>query len=319
MAPVELHWPLGQPETEYIHEYPGRHGRLQTRRCPAEGCDCSWCSCHAQAGRPRNKFAAEQSRENFLQTTSIRGGPLTSNKIDFPPRKLTAAIRKPPGQPPLPARSEPYITSYNSTYAGKGTLGKAYDTSSNINIQKNWYDPTEHVWFGESHVRSDFPDWGKVQQAPQNQRKRAIGPQPAFTASSNYQTDFQKPLRGYATRVTHKEGLVNSMPIAMETVYRHDYNSIPSAAASEARAAATSAQLDAVSSAAAEASRQADPVTQRPPQEEPVHPAVAARIDHILNFAGQQEGPFRAGKRMAAALPALQECWDGMMCFMAQW
>ena len=95
---------------------------------------------------------------------------------------------------------------------------------------------------------------------------------------------------------------------------RHDYNSIPSAAASEARAAATSAQLDAVSSAAAEASRQADPVTQRPPQEEPVHPAVAARIDHILNFAGQQEGPFR----VSSCWPCICRVLDDDMLVLAE-
>ena len=76
---------------------------------------------------------------------------------------------------------------------------------------------------------------------------------------------------------------------------RHDYNSIPSAVASEARAAAAVAQLDALSTAAEEARyRPAAPAAaQQAPQKEPVHPAVAARIDHIQNFAGQQEGSFR--------------------------
>lgn len=57
-------------------------------------------------------------------------------------------------------------------------------------------------------------------QASQIQRKRLIGPQPPFTASSNYQSSFQKPTRGYAQRVTKKEGLISSVPIASETVYR---------------------------------------------------------------------------------------------------
>ena len=76
---------------------------------------------------------------------------------------------------------------------------------------------------------------------------------------------------------------------------RHDYNSIPSAVASEARAAAAVAQLDALSTAAAEARHRpaAPAAAKQAPQKEPIHPAVAARVDHIQNFAGQQEGPFR--------------------------
>ncbi|KAK9836675.1 hypothetical protein WJX74_005810 [Apatococcus lobatus] len=298
-APIDLHWPVGQPETEYIREYPERHGQLQSKRCPAAGCGCSWCKGHSQSGRPRDLSAAETSRQNFLQRTCVRAGPRTSNKIDFPPKPLAAAAQRRCVQPPLPARNAPYETSYHTAYTGKAGRSTKADANKNINIQKNWYDPNEHVWFGESHVKADYPDWGKVEQAPQNQRQRPIGRQPAFTSTTNYQKDFQKPGR-YAKRVTKMEGLVSSMPIAAETVYRHDYNSIPSAAASEARAAAAVAQLDALSAAAAEARFQPTaPAAARPlPLQDSVHPAVAARIDHIQNFAGQQEGPFRAGKRM---------------------
>ncbi len=78
---------------------------------------------------------------------------------------------------------------------------------------------------------------------------------------------------------------------------RHDYNSIPSAVQSEARAAATVAQLDAFSAAAAAAAATAKtpPPAQRIVREEHVHPAAAARVDHIQCYAGQQEGPFRVG------------------------
>ncbi|KAK9811635.1 hypothetical protein WJX72_007416 [[Myrmecia] bisecta] len=214
--PTEIEWADGTLLTEYQKEY---YKKEAARRATEQAAKV------LSARRGATESTAVHELQAFASTAGLLPAPNSTSHADFARPKSQAAVRvRPKYSAPLPDRPFAAKSTYQSTFDGKsyGKPEKGQGLSARRKAEAE--SQPEALWFGESHLHADYPDWGKTHQAKKVNRAAGLGPNLPFTATSTQRADFQRPGSVAKRYVRPPHQQVPSMPLTDASSYRLDFD-----------------------------------------------------------------------------------------------